>query len=311
MSPFRKGARIAIAGALTTLAALVPAGSASATTLNGDWAPFNRCPVDDPAMLAADGVTTVDLCLASHSPSGSIKLGNTTAPTGASDLQLGVLSTSGSFSLVSSSGAGIVADPVNIPGGLLGLMCPSKVPLVSAICNKATGNDLNNVTATVEPAGRPSGFDLAAGLGVGQPILSLPVKIHLRNPLLGSACFIGSDANPIALKPKNLTAPTANFTRFDGDGADDPTGGDLIRIGLSGASQSDDSFAVPGATGCGALGLLGPAINLKTGLPSPAGNNSLVLDDASTFLGGFNIPSAFAPDAGRRLSTFWHSAAQP
>jgi hypothetical protein len=310
MSPSPKSASIAIAGALTTLAALIPAGSASAATLNGDWAPFTRCPVDDPAMLATDGSTTVDLCLASHSPSGSIKLGNTTAPTGASDLQLGLLSGS-TISLVSPSGAGIVADPVQIPGGLLGLMCPSKVPLVSAVCQKATDNDVNNVTATVEPAGQPTDFDLAAGLGVGQPIVSLPVKIHLRNPLLGSACFIGSNANPIVLKPKNLTAPNGSATRFDGDGTDNPTGGVLIRIGLSGASQGDDSFAVPGATGCGTLGLLNSAINLKTGLPSPAGKNSLVLGDAKTFLGGLNIPSDFAPNAGRQMSTFWHSAVLP
>src|SRR4051794_8393946 len=93
MSFSRKSARIAIAGVLTTLVTLVPVGSASATTLKGDWAPFSRCPVDDQAMLAADGSTTADLCLASHSPNGSIKLGNTTATTGVSDLQVGVLST--------------------------------------------------------------------------------------------------------------------------------------------------------------------------------------------------------------------------
>src|SRR4051794_8194589 len=102
MSHARKSVRIAVAGALTTLAALVPAGSASAATLSGDWAPFNRCPVDDPQMLAADGSQTVPLCLTSDSPNGSIKLGNTTATTGDSNLQFGLLSdSSGAFSFVS------------------------------------------------------------------------------------------------------------------------------------------------------------------------------------------------------------------
>jgi hypothetical protein len=223
---------------------------------------------------------------------------------------LSTVSTS-TLSLLSPPGAGIVSDPVKIPGGLLGLMCPSDVPLISQLCQAATDNDLNNVIATVESAGTPSDFSLAAGLSVGQPILTLPVKIHLQNPLLASTCSIGSNSNPILLKPKNLTAPNGNSTRFDGDGTDNPTGGDLLRIDLTGASQGDDSFAVPGATACGGLGLVDAAINLKTGLPSPAGNNNLVLNNASTFLGGLNIPSAFTPNAGRQMSTFWHSAVLP
>jgi hypothetical protein len=310
MRPFRKSASIAVTGALAALTLLVTTVPASAATLKGDWAPFTRCPVDDPAMLAADGVSTVDLCIASHSPSGTIKLGSITATTGASDLQLGLLSSASGFRLVSPSGGGIVSDPVKVPGGLLGLMCPSKLLLVAQLCQQATDNSLNNVFATVEPAGAPSDFNLAAGLGTGQPILTLPVKIHLQNPLLAATCTIGSDSNPILLKPANLTSPTAGFTRFDGDGTDDPANGALLRIGLTGAAQGDNSFAVPGATGCGLLGLANTAINLKSGLPSPAGKNSLVLNDASTFLAGFNIPSDFAPNSGQQLSSLWHSAQQ-
>jgi hypothetical protein len=309
MSPSRKRARIAVAGAITTLAALIPVGSASATTLNGGWAPFTRCPVDDPAMLAADGATTADLCLAAHSATGTIKLGNTSATTGSTDLQLGLLSGT-TFSLVAPSGGGIVADSVKIPGGLLGLMCPSNIPLISQLCQKASDSALNTVTATVEPAGAPSDFDLAAGLGVGQPILTMPIKIRLKNPLLASTCTIGSDSHPILLKPKNLASPTGAFTLFDEDGTLDPTNGQMLRIDLTGTSLGDDSFAVPGATGCGGLGLLDAAINLKTSLPSPAGKNNLTLNDASTFLGGFSDPTAFAPDAGKQLSALWHAAAQ-
>lgn len=313
MSSSRKSARIAVAGVLTTLAALVPSGSASAATLNGEWAPFTRCPVDDPAMLAADGATTAGLCLASHSPNGSIKLGNSTATTGTSDLQLGLVSTSSTSTveLASPPGGGIVTDPVNIPGGLIGLMCPDNgVELVVDLCRKATDNDLNNVTATVEPAGDPSDFNLNAGLSTGQPILTLPVKIRLQNPLLASTCTIGSESDPILLKPKNLSAPTLVATRFDGNGTSNPTGV-MFRFALSGASQGDDSFAVPGARGCGGLGLVDVAINLKTGLPSPSGNNNLVLNEASTFIAGFNIPRNFAPNAGQQFSTFWHSAVLP
>lgn len=309
MSPSRKSVSVAVAGALTALAAFIPAGSASAATLNGDWAPFSRCPVDDPAMLAADGASTTDTCVASHSSSGSITLGKTTATTGASDLQLGLLSSGSTLSLVTPSGGALVADSAKIPGGLLGLMCPSNVPVITQICKAITDNTLNNVIATIEPAGAPSDFDLAAGLGSGTPIVTLPVKIRLKNPFLASTCTIGSDAKPILLKPKNLSVPATDFGRFDGDGTPDPDNGALLRINISGASQGDDSFAVPGATGCGGLGLLDAAINLKTGLPSAAGKNKLVLNSASTHLGGLYDPISAAPNAGRRLSALWHSAA--
>ena len=308
MSPSGKMASVAVAGATAALAALVPAGSASATTLSGSWAPFTRCPVDAPAMLAADGADTTSTCLTTRSSSGSITLGNTTTATGATDLQLGVVSGT-ALSVVQPAGGGLVADPVKLPGGLLGLMCPSSVPVITQICGQLTDNTLNNVIATVRPAGDPSDFSLLNGLGTDGPIITLPVRIQLRNPFLASTCTIGSDSHPILLKPRNLSVPATDFTRFAGNGTPDPSG-DLLRIDLSGASLSDDSFAVPGATGCGGLGLLDAAVNLKTGLPAAAGRNRLVLNGASTYFGGLNDPASFAPSAGRRLSAFWHSAAR-
>jgi hypothetical protein len=298
------------AGAMAGVTVMMSAGVGSADTLPGRWAPFSRCPVDAPALLAADGVTAAPLCLSAGSPNGSITLGRTTATTGRSDLQFGVVSQSGaaSFTVAAPSGGALVADPAQVPGGLLGLMCPSRALLVSQVCRQATDNALNNVSATVEPAGTPRDFDLVAGLGVGKPILTLPVKIHLRNPLLGSTCYIGSDSHPILLRPRNLTAPAVGSTLFDAHGAANPAG-PLVSIDLSGGALGDDSFAVPGATGCGLLGLLSPAINLKSGLPSAAGNNSLVLNGASTSLGGLAIPDTHAPNAGRQFAEYWHQAA--
>lgn len=321
MGPTRNMVRIAVVGALAALPALVPAGTASAdpapadtgsdVRLNGRWAPFTRCPVDDPAMLAADGVRQIPLCVASDAPSGSITLGNTTAPVENSNLQFGIVGNAGSsFSAVPPRGDTIVADPVQIPGGLLGLMCPSDIPLISGICVLLTDNELNNVTATVQPAGDPSDFDFEATGTTGEPILTLPVKIHLENPLLAESCFIGSDDDPIMLRPENLTIPTGSFERFDGDGTSNPDGV-MFRLNLSEGALGDDFFAVPAARGCGLFGLIDAAINLRSGLPSPAGNNSLVLDDVTTSLSGLNSPSNVAPDAGQVLSDHWHSAVLP
>src|SRR4029434_908329 len=45
-------------------------------TRPGAWTPFSRCPVDDPAMLATDGVILASLCVASNSTHGSITIGS-------------------------------------------------------------------------------------------------------------------------------------------------------------------------------------------------------------------------------------------
>jgi len=76
----------------------------------------------------------------------------------------------------------------------------------------------------------------------------------------------------------------------------------------SGGRRHRRGAAVPAATGCGKHGKLDGPINLKGGLPSPAGKNSLVLTNASAFLAGLANPSAAAPNAGVDLSNFWHSA---
>ncbi len=300
-------AALAAAAAVATPAAAQTEAAAAAPTLAGAWAPLNRCPVDAAAMRAADGVAVVAACLSSSSATGSIKLGGTTLTTGSNDLQLGLLNTSGTYSIVAPSGGAVIGAPVQIPGGLLGLMCPSDIPLISDICDQIVDSPLNRVTATIEAAGAPSDFSLAAGLGVGQPIVTLPVKIRLSNPFLDPNCYIGSNSNPIVLKPANLSRPTGRVVRFNADGSPSATG-EMGYVSLSGASQGDSTFAVPGANGCGLFGLLSGAVNLKQGLPSPAGQNSLVLDNPTTNVGGFQVPRNFAPTQGQQLADRWHAA---
>jgi hypothetical protein len=303
----RISARLSVVAGAAVLAAVTLAGSASAVTLRGGWAPLNRCPVDDPAMLAATGTTSVASCVAADSPSGSITIGATTLPAGATNLQFGLVSAAGKFTVIPPAGGAIVSDPVQVPGGLLGLMCPSNIPIVSAICDQLANGAINGITATVLPAGAPYEFSLPAGLGVGQPILRLPVKIHLENPFLGPNCFIGTDANPIVLHPANLAAPTRGVTRFNLDGTPNPVG--VAGYVTTAGNQGDSTFAVPGASGCGLFGILNGAVNQRQGLPSAAGSNSLVLNNSTTrFGGGFFTPANFAPNEGQQLSNAWHAA---
>lgn len=301
-------AAAAVTAALATPAAADDAAVAAAPpTLAGAWAPLNRCPVDAAAMLAATGTTTVANCLASSSTGGSITLGGTTLTTGPTNLQFGVISSGQTFTVVPPSGSAIIATPVQIPGGLLGLMCPSDIPIVSGICERLENGAINGITATVESAGAPSEFNLAAGLGMGQQILRLPVKIKLSNPFLGSNCYIGSNSNPIVLRPANTTRPTPQITRFNPDGTPNPLGV-MGYAGATGATQGDSTFAVPEADGCGLLGILDGAVNQRQGLPSPAGENSIVLNNSTTQFGGFFLPATAAPTQGRQLAERWHAA---
>lgn len=305
----RKGIVALIAAVAASLALVTPAAAdAGAPALAGAWAPLNRCPVDDPAMLAADGISVAAACLSSSASSGTITIGGTTLTTGATDLQLGMLNQGGVYSVVAPSAGTVVGDSVDIPGGLLGLMCPSNIPFVSTICDDLVNNPLNRVTATIQSAGAPTEFNLAAGVGTGQPIMTLPVKIKLDNPFLGSNCYIGSNSNPILLKPANLARPSARIVRFDADGTANTTG-EMGYLSTSGAAQGDSTFAVPRSNGCGLLGILSGAVDLKQGLPSPAGSNNLVLNDSVTNLGGFQTPRNFAPTEGQQLAARWHAAA--
>jgi hypothetical protein len=54
------------------------------------------------------------------------------------------------------------------------------------------------------------------------------------------------------------------------------------------AVATDDTFSVPAATGCGPQGVADDAINSLLGLPSPSGNNHLVLNGNSLFADDFS-----------------------
>jgi hypothetical protein len=168
------------------------------------------------------------------------------------------------------------------------------------------------VTAVTQSAGTPSDFNLFAGIQTGVPIITLPIKIHLQNPVLGPSCFIGSDENPIVLHPQNTDLSNAQsiggFFAFDPNGVPNLAGLDASLL-ITGGLQGDDTFAVPGAQGCGPNGdgSLDLVVNAVVGLPSPAGSNHLVLDDAAS---GLAFTAAFLTGQGTRtgqqFADDWH-----
>ena len=110
---------------------------------------------------------------------------------------------------------------------------------------------------------------------LGETPFTLPIKIKLNNPLLTGKCYIGSDSDPIVLNPTFNPVGSLNFEP-DPDPVLFPN---VAVLSITGSTLTDDVFSVPGATGCGPGGVADAAINARLGLPSPSGNNHLVLND--------------------------------
>jgi hypothetical protein len=309
LRPTTIGLAAATALVVVAFAGLVSAGSALAdhgrrseppVTLNGAWAQFNRCPVDEPEMLAANGTTVTAFCSAQNSPNGSMTIGNLTVTTKHSGHQFGLLENdeTGSWAVVEPENGGLSDESLELPGGLRGLICPSHGRF-----------DANVVTWTMEAAGVLTEFNLFAGLAIEAPIGTQPVKIHLQNALLGRNCYIGSTAEPILLHAGNTTQPTLSIENFELNGTPNAEG-KLEEI-VAQASQGDNKFAVPAASGCGHMGFFDQAIDNKIGLPSPSGKNDLVFNEASSALIGLIDLEEIGPNDGKELSKSWHSAVVP
>ena len=96
------------------------------------------------------------------------------------------------------------------------------------------------------------------------------------NLLLGMNCHIGTNRSPVVLNLITGTtrppAPNRPISGFLPSATFVPPN----QIQGLGVKNVENSFAVPGATSCGlGLGLINAAVNLKLGLPSAGGNNSI------------------------------------
>jgi hypothetical protein len=112
------------------------------------------------------------------------------------------------------------------------------------------------------------------------------------------------------LNPENSVAPpNGTFDSFDADGTSDPNGVFGVST-VSGGTIVDDTFAVPGASGCAGSfsSIVDPILDMKQSLPSASGHNSLTLNDPAIALAGYNDPTSVAPTEGQALAAAWTSA---
>jgi hypothetical protein len=264
---------------------LVPASSASAT-LTGPWARFQQCPAANPA---------VDFCVYAETNSGTFTMGSKAVPIkntvilkGGADFvdpesPLGLQNF-----IAPTDGQTLSKTPQPVPGGLVGVTAPNWWPqILKDLFNETINNGFTGVQATMELAGPASSVKLTPGnLLVGEGIaLSMPVKVKLDNPFLGSSCYIGSNSNPIKLNlTSGTTSPPPPNTPITGSPGEFEGIEEFQIIAQKNNKLVDNSFSAPGANGCGGFlfsWAVDPLVESIVGVPAAAGRNTAILEGTS------------------------------
>ena len=218
-------------------------------------------------------VTAGEYCTYAETLSGEFKLGSKTAPIENPLVLQGGLKSLGTLQEITLPlipplyGAEEVSKTSQkLPGGLTGIEGIGGE--VSATAELITGG-----TVLVAPANL---------FGV-EPAVTLPIKIHLQNEMLGENCYIGSDEDPIVLHLTDFTTdPPAGTEPISGKKGEEVSINRGRGFELLGNTLVDNTFAVPAATGCGTNALLVPVVtalvNTDAGLPSAAGKNVAILN---------------------------------
>jgi hypothetical protein len=275
-----------VVGLFAALVVLASASSALATEHHptGDYAVFNQCPLSNSA---------TNVCLYAQTASGEFTVGKKTVPI------KNTITLQGGVHVVLNEEREIIAEEFigaengvtlsdpgqSVPGGLAGLVNCYEVSnfFERLACEVVFENGFTGVTATTELAAPASsiginGNNLVEATGTA---LELPVKVKLSNPLLGESCYIGSNSAPIPLPlTTGTTSPPAPNKPISGKVGKIELKDELNLTILRENSLVNNSFAAPGAEGCGGIFsfLIDPLVNAKLGVPSTAGHNTAILN---------------------------------
>jgi len=227
---------------MAAMAVVVPA--AQADTPKAGYTQFAGCPGPSES-------STVAVCLNSVIKSGYLKMGNKKVPITKQMTMSGGLDANLQNFKANSKGGLSKAEQL-VPGGVIGLTGLDWLVNFLDI-------DALQLGAITELAGTPV---------IGFEGLSLPIKVRLVNPVLGSKCYIGSNSAPINLFLKEEVSP---------EFIEDASGILTIKNGVF----SDKTFSAPGANGC-VLTLFGfipisinGLVNTQSGLPAATGNETV------------------------------------
>jgi hypothetical protein len=267
-------------------------GTAFAKEPTGAFTVFKQCP---------RFTTGVRFCLYSQIQKGSVKIGTTTVPINEDKKHEIVLQ--GGYSRNSETGAEsffgalngetLSKTPQNVPGGLLDIVnCTEIKPEgffkqleeeAKAACKAIFENEITGIRAVTELAKPATSIGISTDnlLNEEGTALSLPVKVKLENPLLGSECYIGSSSSPVTLNlTTGTTKPPAPNTPISGHLGEvsflESEG--LGYTEVKGTKLVDNSFSAPEASGCGGIFsiIIDPIVDAKLGLPSAGGKNAAI-----------------------------------
>lgn len=288
---------------MVPLASLGFAGPAMAEA-KGPFKIFKNCPLKQMKELGVP--PSASICNFNETTSGEVAIGATKVPIDSGvnagkivTLEGGGIPTGNPsnkyeyFLLPGANGQSFSKTELNVPGGLTDLVSCEEIKgekllekLERGTCKAIFENKTTGVTATTESVATATDpailNEKALALGENTAAVTLPVRIHLKNPLLGSGCYIGSEASPITLHlTTGTTSPKAPNKPIKGTiGREEtPSEGENEFLRITGNSLVDNAFSVPKAEGCGELFafLIDPIVDSKLKLPSEDGNNTAIL----------------------------------
>jgi hypothetical protein len=282
------GVRIRTLVTVMSLAIPVAAlGSASPALASNPYEKyFSQCPATAPG---------AELCIYAEITSGEVAIGNTKVPILNKIIQQGGAVPTGApqtdYLIPAKNGESLSKTEQNVPGGLLDLINCKEIKgegifekIERASCEvifenpKTTG--VTEVTELVANEHNPALIDFESLTGEEGTALTLPTRVHLKNPLLGNSCYIGSESSPIQLHlTTGTTSPPLPNKPIKGKlGELKEEAGEVLFVANN--SLVDNSFSVPKAEGCGEFFsfLIDPIVDSKLGLESKAGNNTAILN---------------------------------
>jgi hypothetical protein len=302
-------------GVLAPLVLLGVVSSSAFAAPTGIFAVFAQCPT---------GIPGVGLCQYVEASGGEVVVGGLQIPVDRPIvLQGGALPTGSPnpneyFVLPAANGESVSKTELEVPGGLSSVIgCPSFRDDRDHFrgrrhdpCSRFWGWAASRVSATVESVAGPTNpaiLNFAALVGSKDTALTFPVRIHLKNPLLGEGCYVGSESSPIELHltdgttsppPPNqpITGKLGTLALEEEEGYEATT--------VSQSTLVDNSFSVPPAEGCGGelASVIDPMVDRTLGLESPAGHNTVILNgtnkvaEVAAVLASEKFPTKTSPE---------------
>jgi hypothetical protein len=307
--------RRVLLGVLAPLLLGVVASSAFAAP-TGIFAVFAQCPTAFPG---------VALCQYVEASGGEMVVGGLRVPVDRPIvIQGGAIPTGGPnfneyFVLPAVNGESVSQTELEVPGGLSSVIgCPSfrqdrdysRWHRAHDPCSRFWGWAGSRVTATVESVAgltNPAILNIAALAEEKGTALTFPARIHLKNPLLGEGCYLGSESAPIELHLTDGTTspppPNEPITGKFGASASHVEEG-YEESTISQSTLVDNTFSVPPAEGCGGelASIIDPIVDHTLGLESPAGHNTMILSgtnkiaEAEAVLASEKFPVKTSPE---------------